>query len=63
MRLIPQIANWNAYLIMVTSPTYQPRHLLSAWGVSFCIHAIVLASATTAIAAAMGNGTLLVQIR
>ena len=45
MRLIPQIANWNAYLIMVTSPTYQPRHLLSAWGVSFCIHAIVLASA------------------
>lgn len=32
---------------MVTSPTYQPRHLLSAWGVSFCIHAIVLASAVS----------------
>lgn len=45
MRLIPQIANWNAYLIMVTSPTYQPRHLLSAWGLSFCVHAIVLAGA------------------
>ena len=29
----------------MTLPTYQPRHLLSAWGVSFCIHAIVLASA------------------
>ena len=45
MQLTPQFANWNAYLIMMTSPTYQPRHLLSAWGVSFCIHAIVLASA------------------
>ena len=30
---------------MMTSPTYQPRHLWSAWSVSFCIHAIVLASA------------------
>ena len=30
---------------MMTSPTYQPRHLLSTWSVSFCIHAIVLASA------------------
>lgn len=30
---------------MMTSPTHQPRHLLSAWGLSFCIHATVLASA------------------
>ena len=30
---------------MMTSPTYQPRHLLSAWGLSFCIHATVLAGA------------------
>lgn len=47
MRLTPQFANWNAYLIMMTSPTYRPRHLLSAWSVSFCIHAIVLVSAVT----------------
>lgn len=30
---------------MMTSPTHQPRHLLSAWGLSFCIHATVLAGA------------------
>jgi|CXWL01.1.fsa_nt_gi protein TonB len=44
-RLIPQIVNWNAYRLMMTSPTHQPRHLLSAWGLSFCIHATVLAGA------------------
>ena len=30
---------------MATLPTQQPRHLLSSWGASFCIHAIVLAGA------------------
>ena len=30
---------------MMTSSTHQPRHLLSAWGLSFCIHATVLAGA------------------
>lgn len=30
---------------MMTSPTHHPRHLLSAWGLSFCIHATVLAGA------------------
>ena len=30
---------------MTTVPTHQPRHLLSAWGLSFCIHATVLAGA------------------
>lgn len=44
-RLIPQSVNWNPYRLMMTSPTHQPRHLLSAWGLSFCIHATVLAGA------------------
>lgn len=43
--LIPQTVTWNAYLIMMTSPSHQPRHLLSAWGLSFCIHATLLAGA------------------
>lgn len=30
---------------MTTVPTPQPRHLLSSWGLSFCIHAIVLSGA------------------
>lgn len=29
----------------MTLPTHQPRHLLPAWGLSFCIHATVLAGA------------------
>lgn len=44
-QLIPHIVNWNPYRLMMTSPTHQPRHLLSAWSLSFCIHATVLAGA------------------
>ncbi|TKB67047.1 MAG: TonB family protein [Nitrospira sp.] len=33
------------HLIMTTLPPQQPRHLLPAWGLSFCIHATVLAGA------------------
>jgi TonB family protein len=30
---------------MTTLPTPQPRHLLSSWGLSFCIHAVALSGA------------------